>query len=116
MMSFIFASHTSLLSCNVMQFFLLLVLFIFNFFDSYDCPSLLIYSEKSFFSLQPERFNGNHLYTSVITFLMLYFQANEDVLQVVEILQTQLQKWNWLLSHIVEFCSGETFCVILLSR
>lgn len=43
-------------------------------------------------------------------------EANEDVLQVVEILQTQLQKWNWLLSHIVEFCSGGSVLIFVTKK
>lgn len=33
-------------------------------------------------------------------------EANEDVVQAVEVMKTQYQKWKWLLSHIVEFTSG----------
>ena len=36
-------------------------------------------------------------------------QANEDVLQVVEVFKSASQKWEWILSHIVEFCSGKNW-------
>ena len=47
------------------------------------------------------------LYISTLFFL----KANEDVLQVVEVFHNQSQKWDWLLSHIVEFCSGKFSCL-----
>ena len=33
-------------------------------------------------------------------------EANEDVVQAVEVMKNGHQKWTWLLSHIVEFTSG----------
>lgn len=41
-----------------------------------------------------------------ILFDLCFYQANEDVVQAVEIFKSQDQKWKWLLKHIVEFMSG----------
>ena len=48
-------------------------------------------------------------------------EANEDITQVVEIMNMDLDKWVWLLKHLVEFtsskshdtvCIGMTHCVM----
>ena len=33
-------------------------------------------------------------------------EANEDITQVVEVMETDQDKWAWLLRHLVEFTSG----------
>eukprot|EP00795_Rhopilema_esculentum_P014288 gene14288-5323_t len=43
-------------------------------------------------------------------------EANEDILQVVEVFQAQVQKWEWLLSHIVEFCSGGSVLIFVTKK
>ena len=35
-------------------------------------------------------------------------EANEDITQVAEIMDTDQDKWTWLLKHLVEFTSSET--------
>ena len=35
--------------------------------------------------------------------------ANDDITQVVEIMETDLDKWVWLLKHLIEFTSCKTF-------
>lgn len=32
-------------------------------------------------------------------------EANEDITQVVEIMDTDQEKWAWLLKHLIEFTS-----------
>lgn len=47
---------------------------------------------------------------------LIFLQANEDVVQAVEIMKNGRMKWQWLLSHIVEFTSGYSMfpsCFIL---
>lgn len=34
-------------------------------------------------------------------------EANEDITQVVEIMDTDQEKWAWLLKHLIEFTSSE---------
>ena len=33
-------------------------------------------------------------------------EANEDVTQIVKVMQSGPQKWNWLMSRLVEFTTG----------
>ena len=42
-------------------------------------------------------------------------EANDDITQVVEIMETDQDKWAWLLKHLVEFTSSET-CAVLLTH
>ena len=34
-------------------------------------------------------------------------EANEDITQVTEVMNSDLDKWVWLLKHLIEFTSGE---------
>lgn len=37
-------------------------------------------------------------------------EANEDITQVVEVMDTDQEKWAWLLKHLVEFTSSKLTC------
>jgi len=43
-------------------------------------------------------------------------EANEDVVQAVEIMKNGHQKWKWLLSHIVEFTSGGSVLIFVTKK
>eukprot|EP00794_Sanderia_malayensis_P003420 gene3420-3911_t len=43
-------------------------------------------------------------------------EANEDVLQVVEVFKAPTQKWDWIQSHIVEFCSGGSVLIFVTKK
>jgi len=43
-------------------------------------------------------------------------EANEDVVQAVEIFKSQDQKWKWLLKHIVEFMSGGSVLIFVTKK
>ncbi len=34
-------------------------------------------------------------------------EANVDVTQVVEVMQNEVEKWKWVLTHLIEFTSGQ---------
>lgn len=40
-------------------------------------------------------------------------EANADVCQIVHVLSNAQEKWNWLSSHIVEFCTSNNLCLTL---
>ncbi|XP_065664936.1 ATP-dependent RNA helicase DDX42 isoform X2 [Hydra vulgaris] len=43
-------------------------------------------------------------------------EANEDIVQAVEVMKSPQQKWNWLLSHIVEFTSGGSVLIFVTKK
>ena len=47
---------------------------------------------------------------------ILHSQANEDVVQAVEVMYKGEQKWSWLLQHIVEFTSGGSVLIFVTKK
>lgn len=43
-------------------------------------------------------------------------EANEDVVQAVEVMKNGHEKWKWLLSHIVEFMSGGSVLIFVTKK
>ncbi len=43
-------------------------------------------------------------------------QANEDVTQIVEVLQTGLEKWGWLTRRLVEFTSAGSVLIFVAKK
>jgi len=43
-------------------------------------------------------------------------EANEDVVQAVEVMYKQEEKWSWLLQHIVEFTSGGSVLIFVTKK
>ena len=35
-------------------------------------------------------------------------EANTDITQIVEVMKQDIEKWQWILRHLVEFTSGHT--------
>ena len=48
--------------------------------------------------------------------VIFILQANEDVVQAVEVMYKQEQKWSWLLQHIVEFTSGGSVLIFVTKK
>lgn len=50
--------------------------------------------------------------------LLIFYvsQANEDVVQAVEVMYKPEQKWKWLLQHIVEFTSGGSVLIFVTKK
>lgn len=34
-------------------------------------------------------------------------QANEDITQIIQVLDQDEMKWNWILAHLTQFCVGK---------
>lgn len=43
-------------------------------------------------------------------------EANEDVVQAVEVMRNGHEKWTWLLSHVVEFTSGGSVLIFVTKK
>ena len=72
-------------------------------------PSALLFSAT--FRKRVERLCRDTLTDPVRIVVGDVGEANTDITQIVEVMQDEQEKWQWLLKHLVEFTSGVCVCL-----
>ena len=75
-------------------------------------PSALLFSAT--FRKRVERLCRDTLTDPVRIVVGDVGEANTDITQIVEVMQDEQEKWQWLLKHLVEFTSGVSVCLSVL--